>query len=182
MKAVPDLSVRPELPGDEPSVTALLRKAFGGEVPAALAKRLRSDGLHVPALTGVAWQGSRLVGSLMISRVQVSVGGASFDALNLTPFAVEPASQGRGIGRALMTWALAAAEETPYPLVLLEGDPAHYARYGFERSTEHGIARPSERIPEPAFQVRLLPAYRPDLHRGVAVYPSAFHELGAIGP
>jgi putative acetyltransferase len=177
-----DVRVRLERRSDEQDVTALLGRAFVGEIPGELAQRLRRDGLHVPSLTAVACRGSHVIGTLMMSRVAVDRQGERFEALNLTPFAIDPSCQGRGVGRTLITWVLAAAEQTEYPLVLLEGDPAHYARYGFERSTQYGIARPSARIPEPAFQVRLLPAHRPELHHGVAVYPSIFYELGAVGP
>jgi putative acetyltransferase len=179
---VAGLTIRPERSSDEDAVDELLRRSFGDDVPARLARRLRADGLFVPSLTTVACTDRQLVGSLMMSRLIVRGDEHDFEVLNLTPFAVAPAQQGLGIGRRLMAWSLQAAERTAYPLVVLEGDPRHYRRYGFVRSSDHGIQRPSEKIPASAFQVRPLVAHRPGVHRGAAIYAPAFHELGVIGP
>ena len=74
----------------------------------------------------------------------------------LSPLGVRPAASGRGIGTALVHAALAEAERRGAAAVVLEGDPAYYRRFGFVAASRHGLRRPSERIPERAFQVRVL--------------------------
>ena len=62
------------------------------------------------------------------------------------------------------------------PLVVLEGDPRYYGRFGFEHSVPHGIhiTLPSWAPPQAA-QVVLLTDYDPAI-RGRVVYPPAFDE------
>ena len=66
------------------------------------------------------------------------------------------------------------------PVVFLEGDPAYYRRLGFVAGADHGFRRPSLRIPGPAFQVVLLPAYEPWM-TGTHVYAEAFWRHDAVG-
>jgi uncharacterized protein (TIGR03083 family) len=58
-----------------------------------------------------------------------------------------------------------------------------YSRFGFVAASPLGLRRPSERTPEPAFQVRLLPGYDPadSSLRGRVLYPDAFWDAGAVG-
>jgi putative acetyltransferase len=65
-------------------------------------------------------------------------------------------------------------------MVFLEGDPAYYARFGFVPAGELGFTAPSPRIPAPAFQVHLLPAYAPWL-RGNLVYNDLFWQYDCVG-
>ena len=63
------------------------------------------------------------------------------------------------------------------PLIVLEGDPAYYSRFGFEHSVPLGITM---RLPEwaspEAAQVLRLGAYEPSV-RGAVVYPPAFDDV-----
>jgi putative acetyltransferase len=175
--------IRKERPDDHDAVDALLRTAFDDEVPARLASSLRERGLHDPTLTFVADHAGRVVGHVMLSRLQVRRDGdAGFEALNLTPLSVAPDAQGRGIGRRLVEHAVREAGTTTYPLVILEGDPRHYHRYGFRTASAAGLTRPSERIPDEAFMFLPLPSYDAEVHRGDVAYPAPFHELDAFGP
>ncbi len=62
------------------------------------------------------------------------------------------------------------------PLILLEGNPRFYERFGFRRSDERGIEPPAG-VDGQYFMVRPLSAYDPAL-RGRAVYSEAFLNLG----
>jgi putative acetyltransferase len=177
-------AIRQERSDDHDAVDGLLRAAFvDDDVPARLASLLRERGLHEPELTFVADDEGRIVGHVMLSRLAVARDGdAGLEALNLTPLAVAPDAQGRGIGRRLVEHAVRMAATTTYPLVILEGDPRHYHRYGFRTASAAGLTRPSERIPDEAFMFLPLPAYDPVVHRGAVAYPAPFHELDAFGP
>jgi putative acetyltransferase len=50
-----------------------------------------------------------------------------------------------------------------WPLLLLLGDPAYYARFGFEEAWPLHITYPPAGRESPNFMVRRLPAYDPAL-------------------
>ena len=175
--------IRTEAAEDHDAVRMLLIDAFDGDhVPARLVELLRSSSANVPGMAFVATVGERIVGYAKLTCLEIH-GDPSFVALNLTPVGVAADHQGRGIGRMLVEYAVRAAEErSDAPLVILEGDPRHYHRYGFRRASAVGIERPSPRIPDAAFQFTPLSRYHPEQHRGRAEYPPPFHELDAFGP
>jgi putative acetyltransferase len=59
------------------------------------------------------------------------------------------------------------------PLLLLEGSPAYYGRFGFVRADELGLLPPPEALYDWAFQVAVLDE-RAELPRGRVVYPRTF--------
>jgi putative acetyltransferase len=71
----------------------------------------------------------------------------------------------------------ARADRAGEPLVVLEGNPRYYARFGFEHSVPHGIHidLPSW-APATAAQVLRLSTYDPSI-RGRVVYPPAFSDV-----
>ncbi len=98
----------------------------------------------------------------------------------LSPLAVLPEHQGRGVGSALVLAGLEVLAKRSVPTVFLEGDPRYYSRFGFRAAGGSGFRRPSLRIPEPAFQVILLPAYEPWM-TGTLVYSEIFWRHDAVG-
>ena len=60
---------------------------------------------------------------------------------------------------------------------MVEGVPAYYPRFGFERVSALGFISPHPKFPDDAFIVKQLPGYSPDL-AGRIVYPAAFDALG----
>ena len=113
--------IRAERNGDHAGVYALLRGVFGGEDEARLVERLRKDGDL--DLSMVAAQGGTVLGHVALSPIE-----APFPALALAPVAVHPVMQRRGIGSALIRAAIAAR---PGHAVIVLGNPAYYARFGF---------------------------------------------------
>ena len=143
---------------------------------------IRDSPEYEPDLALVTEEHGSLVGFGLLSRVPLlSPHGRWWWVLTLSPLAVRPDRAGRGIGSALVRHALTLADRRGHPLVVLEGDPGYYARFGFEAAELHCIERPSGLIPEGAFQVRRLSAYTEDM-RGRIVYPEAFWRCAAVGP
>lgn len=93
--------------------------------------------------------------------------------LILSPLAVQPERQRSGVGRLLVEAGISGAETRHEPLVIVEGIPAYYPRFGFERARLHGIEPPHTHIPDAAWMVRRLSRYDPSL-RGKVIYSSAF--------
>lgn len=183
------MAIRVETEADRAAVAHVHRTAFGGDVVPRLVDLLRAGDGFVPALSLVADDGAApgrdVVGHVLLTRIplEAAAGGGTRRILCLSPLGVRPDAQGRGLGRALVEAACAAAEAAREPLVVLEGDPRLYSRFGFVAGSSLGLRRPSERTPEPAFQVRALRAYDPDdaSLRGRVLYPDAFWDTGAVG-
>jgi putative acetyltransferase len=84
---------------------------------------------------------------------------------------------GQGIGSALVRDIAARVDADGHPLIVLEGSPSYYARFGFADARGHGIHidLPDWAPPE-AGQVLRLANDDPAI-RGEVVYPPAFADL-----
>ena len=122
----------------------------------------------------------RVVGHVGLSRSWIDAEPSLVEVLVLSPLSVLPSYQGHGLGRALVEHAIAAADRQGTPLLLLEGDPDLYVRFGFRPAAELGITPPSVRIPPPAFQAVAFAPHEPWM-RGAAVYSDPFWEFDAVG-
>jgi putative acetyltransferase len=113
----------------------------------------------------------------MVSDVGLHDGPIVRRVPSLSPLAVAPELHGRGVGGALVRAVVARTGEIGAPMVVLEGAPAYYRRFGFEPATEHGIHidLPSWAPPEAA-QVLRLDGYDATW-RGRIVYPPAFDDV-----
>jgi putative acetyltransferase len=172
--------LRSETPSDAEAIRRMLDLSFEDVTVSQLVDLIRMSDRFVPDLSIVAETDGSLVGHVMLSYVTIE-GEESFEVLSLAPLAVHPDHQRLGIGTALIEEALARADERGEPLVVLEGHPDYYPRFGFERGSLLGIEKPAPQVPEDAFMVKRLSAYAPRFH-GKLVYPPAFYEAGAVGP
>lgn len=175
--------IREEEPRDHDDVATVHREAFGsdGSAVAALVEDLRASLETEPGLSLVAVDDhGRSVGHVMFTRSVLDAPARLLAVQVLSPVGVLPARQRQGVGSALITRGLEIMASRAVPLVFLEGSPAYYPRFGFEPGGEHGFRRPSLRIPEAAFQVKLLPAYEPWM-TGTLVYRQAFWDHDAVG-
>ena len=163
--------VRQERPADAAELAQVIDAAFGDTETSAFTQALRESAGYVPELTFVGDDDGELVGFTMLSYVELD--GHDRPVLILTPMAVRPDRQGRGIGVAIVEAAVAAADERREPLILVEGVPAYYPRFGFRSASALGLEKPDERIPEEAWLALPLSAHDPSV-RGRVVYPDFF--------
>ena len=163
--------VRRERSADAAELAQVIDAAFGDTDTSAFTQALRESAGYVPELTFVGEEDGELVGFTMLSYVELD--GRDRPVLILTPMAVRPDRQRRGVGVAIVQAAVAAAEERGEPLVLVEGVPAYYPRFGFRSASALGLEKPDERIPEDAWLALPLSAHDPSV-RGRVVYPDFF--------
>jgi putative acetyltransferase len=157
---------------DWPAILDVHRLAFGEQedIP-RLVQELRDGGFDVPSLAFVAVDGERVVGNVLNGWVTVE--GSDARLLQLSPLGVHPDYQRRGHGAALVRASLAGARELGQPLLLVEGDPRYYGRFGFVRANELGLLPPPEARYDWAFQVAVLDE-TVELPQGRVVYPEPF--------
>ncbi len=172
--------LRSENPADLDAISVLVDQAFGESMPSLLIDLVRRSDRFVPDLSIVAEDNGTLLGHILFSYVTVE-GEESFEVLSLAPLAVRPDHQNRGVGSALTEEGLLRAERRGESLVVVEGHPGYYPRFGFEQASLHGIEKATPSIPSEAFMVRRLSSYDPRF-RGQLVYPPAFHDADLIGP
>jgi predicted N-acetyltransferase YhbS len=169
---MPDTATILPLDAVDPAlVEALLDRAFEPERKQRTAYKLRAGTDWLPSLSFAAIDGDeQLVGTIQCWPVALTdEAGKRHPLIMVGPVAVDPAAQGLGYGKALMTASLAAlSPEAPLPQVMI-GDPEYYGRFwGFANSHTGGWELPGPFEPQ-----RLLA--RCD---NPAVLPSA----GILGP
>lgn len=171
--------VRRASAADADAVRAVHAAAFVPAEPGApgvpaevrLVDGLAADGDLIEACCFVAELDGQVVGHVALSRGTVD--GREGPA-GLGPIGVRPPWQRRGVGSALMHAAVAAADALDLPGVVLLGDPAFYARFGFVRADARGLLPPEAEWDE-YFQLRVLTTSAPP--RGTYRYAPAFDRL-----
>ena len=145
-------SLVPERPEDAALNTPLLDRTFGFDRTRRTVYRLRSglDPVADLCFSAVSEDGS-LLGSIRYWPVVVE----ETPAILLGPLAVEPAQQGRGIGKRLVAHSLVTAAGLGHGICLVVGDPAYYRVFGFSSAAAAGLSLPGPVEPE-RFQVKAL--------------------------
>lgn len=175
------MDIRPAAPEDAASIGAVVAGAFEEPVEGRTVGLVRAlDATGATRASLVAVENREVVGHVQLSRSWVDARPSLVEVLVLSPLSVRPDRQRRGVGTALVAAALAEAERLGAPAVFLEGGWDYYGGRGFAAAGPLGFARPSGRIPEPAFQVALLPAYEPWM-TGALVYAEAFWSSDCVG-
>lgn len=167
------LAIRPERPGDEPSIRAVHLAAFDGPKEAGIVDAIRGTPDWVPGLSLVADDDGSIVGHVLVCRARLDRRDAPpASVLVLGPIGVRPDRQNEGIGAALMRRAIGAAVAAAAPLVALVGHADYYPRFGFVPARDLGLEPPTDWSDRNWMAIR-LPAWTPDL-RGTVRFPAAY--------
>jgi putative acetyltransferase len=171
--------IQTEQATDHPAIAEVVRRAFVDEPDVAgMVAAIRQSPRYRCGLAFAARVGGEIVGFVMLSGTDlVDDDGTCRDVLTLTPLAVRPEFQRRGIGAALVGAAIAEADRRREPLVVLEGSPHYYGRLGFRFAPDFGIDIDlPDWAPREAAQVYPLSHYDPTI-RGHIDYPPAIATL-----
>jgi predicted N-acetyltransferase YhbS len=122
-------TISPETPPDSTVIDKLHDRAFGPGRFTRTASRMRETSMDDQRLSFVAKVGTLLVGSIRQTPVKID----ALSGLLLGPLTVEPAFEGKGIGRALMKHSIETAAILGYKLIILVGDAPYYAKAGFKQ-------------------------------------------------
>src|SRR5690606_31812198 len=119
------MSIRPEALADHDAVRRVVAAAFQSDAEADLVDRIRASVEYVAEMALVAEVDGEVVGHVMISGAVLRSVDGDRRIVMLSPLAVLPSHQGRGVGSALVRTAVGTAERRGEPLVVLEGSPAY---------------------------------------------------------
>jgi putative acetyltransferase len=152
------MQIRPERPDDATTIHALTDAAFKGmpfsdDTEARVIDALRAAGALTLSL--VAMLDGEIAGHVAFS--PVTINGEAGDWYGLGPVSVWPDRQRSGIGQTLIREGLRRLQSMGAGGCVLLGDPAYYARFGFENEPDLRHAG----APQWAFQCLTLNGARP---------------------
>jgi putative acetyltransferase len=160
--------IRLETAADHDAIRRVNDEAFGEPIEAKIVDAIRASDRYIPELSLVAVSEGQTLGHVISSYVDVEPGARR--VLQVGPLAVLPSHQRRGIGSALMEETIRIADARGEPLLLIEGNPKYYERFGFNRADAVGIEPPPEAHGPQYFMIRPLASYDPSF-RSRAIYP-----------
>lgn len=157
-----------EQPGDAGAIRDLVQAAFAGAehssgTEADIVDALRRSGALSVSL--VARQAGAILGHAAAS--PVAIAGAPAGWFGLGPVSVLPGRQRQGIGKSLVAAVLERLRSRDAAGCVVLGDPAYYARFGFE----HDPSLTFLDIPPPYFRRLSFDGSRP---AGPVTYHPAF--------
>ena len=166
------MEIRDERGEDEDAVRRVHIDAFGGDVEARLVDLLRARGKAVISL--VADDNGDVVGHILFS--PVTIGGAiNCRGLGLAPVGVLSSHQRCGVGTTLIREGLARCTNAGFDVVVVVGEPAYYARFGFLPGNSLGLDNEYGVVDE--FMVLELRQGSLEGVRAVVRYSAEFAEL-----
>ncbi len=139
------LEIRLERESERGAVEELTRDAFWdlyfpGASEHYVLHVLRQSRAFVPELNCVAVLDGRVVGHIVYTRAMVrDASGTAHEVVTFGPLSVSPASQGRGIGGALVLHTQKLAVGTGFRATVIYGHPEYYGRFGFVCGKQYGI-------------------------------------------
>ncbi len=173
------LKIRAEVDDDRHLIRSVVAAAFSPDVEVAgLVDALRRSPAFIPQLSLVATVDGVVVGHVLLTAAElIDERADQHRVLVLSPLSVLPQQQRRGIGAALVREALARADAEGEEMVVLQGSPQYYPRFGFRDSRTLGISMDlPDWAPPEAGMACPLSTYR-QLTRGRLIESQPFLDL-----
>jgi len=149
--------IRNEQSEDREGIFIVHEAAFGRRKEAEIVNKLRESQAYVPDLSFVAIINDQIVGHILFTRVNISNELKTFKSLSLSPMAVMPAYQQKGIGHMLVREGLIKAKNLGFRSVIVLGHENFYPRFGFEPASRWNIKAPFEVSDKAFLAIELLP-------------------------
>lgn len=158
-----NIRLRYEQPSDYSAVEALTREAFWNRYAPGcnehyLLHILRESDCFIPELDMVAEHRGKIVGNIVYSKAKIHCdNGDVREVLTFGPVSVLPSYQRRGIGSLLIGHTKEIAGRMGYKAILIYGDPAYYARFGFLKAERYEIGSRDNRYADALQALELFP-------------------------
>ena len=128
-------------------VIALYEQTFGasegeaeGKVIGELVNNMLTNTPETELIPLLALDNDALVGAIIFSKLYFT---PTINAYILSPVAVSPRCQGKGVGQGLINFGLEQLQQGTVELVFTYGDPNYYSKVGFQQITEAQIPAPA---------------------------------------
>lgn len=168
------IKVRPEQKSDIEAIKTLHDLAFKGENESRLIELIRHSEYFIPELSLVVEnEKNELVGHILFSTAHIQTETTLVPTLALSPMAVHPDFQHKGIGSELVMKGILKSGELGFGHIVVLGHPNFYPKFGFIKSAEKEI-KPPFPVPEEVFMVLELKEGSLEDISGAVVYPTAF--------
>ena len=175
-----EIIIRQEQKQDYPNVFQLIQLAFK-DMPESdhqeqfLVERIRHSDGFIPELSLVAESDGKIIGYLLLSKVEIITGDKHFPSLALAPVAVLPSFQYQGVGSKLIREAHRIAAQIGYHSALVLGHSNYYPRFGYRPAQDFNIVFPFDVPSEYCMAIELIPEGLKEVH-GMVKYPDVFFE------
>ncbi|SNR73127.1 GNAT family N-acetyltransferase [Flavobacterium sp. ov086] len=175
-----EIKLRKENENDYKSVFQLVEKAFEKEEYSDhkeqfLVEKLRKSEVFIPELSIVAKVENKIVGHILLTKLEIKNDSKTFESLALAPVSVLPEFQGKGVGSKLILYSHKVAKELGYKSIILLGHENYYPRFGYELTNKYGIEMPFD-VPAENCMVITLTENGLSGVNGKVVYPAEFFE------
>ncbi|UTN06519.1 N-acetyltransferase [Flavobacterium bizetiae] len=175
-----EIKLRQETEQDHKSVFQVIQKAFENEEYSDhkeqfLVERLRKSNTFIPELSIVAEVDNKIVGHILLTKLEIENDINTYESLALAPVSVLPEFQGKGVGSKLILHSHEVAKELGYKSIILLGHEKYYPRFGYELTNKYGIEMPFD-VPAENCMVAVLVKNGLSGVRGKVIYPDAFFE------
>ncbi len=136
------IAIAPATGHDVAAIDALLRTNFERAAEADLVRDLCIAGDMVLMLAAHDEDDGALAGAIAFSRMDVAVAGKAIAAVALAPVAVAVDYRDQGVAEALIQAGIDRLEQAGVVLCFALGEPAFYARFGFDADFARNFASP----------------------------------------
>ncbi|WP_020538660.1 GNAT family N-acetyltransferase [Lewinella cohaerens] len=174
------IDIRPEKPADSLAVKTILQRAFANnehsdQTEDLLVERLRKSPAYIPELALVATLEKKVVGHILLTKIDIVSNDGSTPSLALAPVSVHPDYQNRGFGGSLIKAAHQQARQLGYGSIVLLGHADYYPRFGYKLCRDYGIELPFQAPAENCMVVELHKGALTGVN-GMVKYAPAFFE------
>ena len=175
-----EVTIRQETPQDYEAVFCLIERAFkdtefSDHREQFLVQRLRKSNAFVPELSIVAEVDNKIVGHILLTRIEIRNGETSFESLALAPVSVLRDYQGIGIGGKLIIESHRVAKKLGYRSIVVLGHASYYPKFGYKRADFYGIRLPFDVPGENCMVIELTDNALAGVS-GEVLYPDEFYE------
>lgn len=174
------MKIRQENANDFIAVFNLIKKAFEKETLSDhkehfLVERLRTSDTFIPELSLVAEINNKIVGHILLTKLNIINKTNKIESLALAPLSVLPDFQRKGIGGGLINTSHKIAKNLGYRSIILLGHETYYPRFGYKPLDTFNITLPFPAPKENCMALELIPNGLNGVN-GVVEYPKAFFE------
>lgn len=171
--------IRQESSGDHNNVFNVIKEAFermeiSDHKEQFLVDRLRESSAFIPELSLVAEYLGKIVGHILLTKIEIIKDHDVFKSLALAPISIDPKYQKMGIGSKLIRESHKIAKSLGYKSIIVLGHPKYYLRFGYEQAYNFGIELPFEAPKESCLAIELVENGLVEVS-GLVEYPKEFH-------